>query len=301
MALQQVLRNNPDLDLCGSTLEDDTVQTVLCIPRFPHPYVSPSGHRPDTGTDLGVQFFLCGPVATLTDQCCRSMQDYYEEAKPLETKEWPGPEYTLTCPVCDHQHVPGATVFLTLEYMILQGGNRTIQKLWCHRCAVDFLDPCFSRTPPLEQDRISRPWQSEIQGDYWRLLWPVNGLIDLIMDAVARQRHLILGGRRFRDENGNNSVVPRSSILTRQKFCSKCHCDELADADGEVVKSMMQCSNCKAASYCSKACQKADWKDHKKSCARLKEIVIHAEKELKQQTKDVLRNKDLVRVRKGSY
>ncbi|KAJ5909946.1 MYND domain protein [Penicillium tannophilum] len=35
------------------------------------------------------------------------------------------------------------------------------------------------------------------------------------------------------------------------------------------IGSLKQCSKCKSARYCSRDCQKANWKQHKKDCARL--------------------------------
>jgi len=47
-----------------------------------------------------------------------------------------------------------------------------------------------------------------------------------------------------------------------------CHvCDDTADEapDGKLFT----CSKCKAVSYCSKECQKEDWKEHKRICGQL--------------------------------
>ena len=41
------------------------------------------------------------------------------------------------------------------------------------------------------------------------------------------------------------------------------NCNKVQDS-GEVT--LQRCSGCRAAYYCSKDCQKADWKNHKKTC-----------------------------------
>jgi splicing suppressor protein 51 len=46
------------------------------------------------------------------------------------------------------------------------------------------------------------------------------------------------------------------------RWCKKCECLET-----DYIK-MKQCSRCKSALYCSRECQKADWKGHKKICLK---------------------------------
>ncbi|KAF9113338.1 hypothetical protein BGX27_001788 [Mortierella sp. AM989] len=47
----------------------------------------------------------------------------------------------------------------------------------------------------------------------------------------------------------------------------KClRCSKTSTSDGSALK---RCSKCKVAAYCSKDCQKEDWKAHKKLCASL--------------------------------
>jgi hypothetical protein len=48
-----------------------------------------------------------------------------------------------------------------------------------------------------------------------------------------------------------------SSIDTNSKVCHYCN---------KTVEKLLKCSKCKRVKYCSKECQKAHWKDHKKDC-----------------------------------
>ena len=51
-------------------------------------------------------------------------------------------------------------------------------------------------------------------------------------------------------------------VIPKSAKCSNCKGRE---------QKMMACGQCKQAFYCSKECQKKDWKQHKKSCAPRKE------------------------------
>jgi hypothetical protein len=70
-------------------------------------------------------------------------------------------------------------------------------------------------------------------------------------------------------------------------YCSSC---------SKELEQVLQCSLCKNATYCSKECQKAHWKDHKPRCQllrRSKEVVPKREFRLLQQWRDLVRNKIL--------
>jgi len=50
---------------------------------------------------------------------------------------------------------------------------------------------------------------------------------------------------------------------TNLRICRYCNKLEMSE---EGQNALMQCSRCRMAYYCSRECQVADWKDHKKSC-----------------------------------
>jgi hypothetical protein len=87
----------------------------------------------------------------------------------------------------------------------------------------------------------------------------------LVVNFLQRTEHLEIGvyaqvgvvpgfpvARDTGDRDGE-------SLCTGCAFCRKIDCP-----------SVMKCSRCKSASYCSKECQKGDWKDHKAVCELLK-------------------------------
>ena len=55
----------------------------------------------------------------------------------------------------------------------------------------------------------------------------------------------------------------QSSAKEGLKICRKCNKVETSE---EFQNSLMQCSRCRMAYYCSKECQKDDWKSHKPFC-----------------------------------
>jgi hypothetical protein len=66
--------------------------------------------------------------------------------------------------------------------------------------------------------------------------------------------------------NNNDNSDNKSEFL---KMCH--HCDKVETLDGAKL---MKCQQCKAAYYCSKHCQVADWKTHKKMCNKLNNGVV---------------------------
>ncbi|KDE06515.1 hypothetical protein MVLG_03166 [Microbotryum lychnidis-dioicae p1A1 Lamole] len=56
------------------------------------------------------------------------------------------------------------------------------------------------------------------------------------------------------------SLLDNANLRLR---CSTCHVNEM---EMNVKQALLQCSGCRVVRYCSKACQKSDWKDHKPEC-----------------------------------
>jgi mitochondrial splicing suppressor protein 51 len=49
--------------------------------------------------------------------------------------------------------------------------------------------------------------------------------------------------------------------VPQQRICGGC-----GKTEAEAGKSLKKCAKCHASSYCSRECQKSDWKQHKKTC-----------------------------------
>ena len=71
--------------------------------------------------------------------------------------------------------------------------------------------------------------------------------------------------RKFLDSIPKDKVKftpPKNSGEKLKYLCMNCK----QGADKERGIKLSKCSVCKIVSYCSKECQKADWKNHKKAC-----------------------------------
>ena len=65
----------------------------------------------------------------------------------------------------------------------------------------------------------------------------------------------------------------RAAASITMGTCSWQSCPNAADrakkvAKGEFVEPLLTCAGCKLVMYCSRSCQRSDWKVHKKDCAR---------------------------------
>ncbi|SCZ97527.1 BZ3500_MvSof-1268-A1-R1_Chr4-3g07231 [Microbotryum saponariae] len=60
------------------------------------------------------------------------------------------------------------------------------------------------------------------------------------------------------------SLLDNANLRLR---CSTCHVNEM---EMNVKQALLQCSGCRVVRYCSKVCQKSDWKDHKPECDAMK-------------------------------
>ena len=85
--------------------------------------------------------------------------------------------------------------------------------------------------------------------------------------------------------NGVSSVIAEmeDEKIKAGRKCSECGKTESKLAGG--VEKLMACQRCRGVLYCSKACQRAAWKEHKKSCEEFIPFPAFS--------KDGLRNRDV--------
>ena len=65
------------------------------------------------------------------------------------------------------------------------------------------------------------------------------------------------------DTTSTTAEASNSTPETREKKCANCHTLETTDL------ALKPCNKCQTTLYCSRDCQKAGWKHHKKECPSL--------------------------------
>src|SRR4051812_5588564 len=98
-----------------------------------------------------------------------------------------------------------------------------------------------------------------------------------LMDGMRQQmqealKHYRNDGKpyRFRSRGLIETVNVKSGawVEDRTKFCQAPGCGLMAHELGD--DELKLCKACKEVAYCGKECQKADWKEHKKTCGKPK-------------------------------
>lgn len=82
-----------------------------------------------------------------------------------------------------------------------------------------------------------------------------------------------LGGERWLDKGKKTTTLRQDERMTKQ--CRTCGATD-------VQKTLFRCSRCQHIFYCSKECQKANWKAHKEQCTDVANSRVRVEK-LKQE------------------
>ena len=72
------------------------------------------------------------------------------------------------------------------------------------------------------------------------------------------------------DKNESKRLVRRGKALAH-RGCANLGCTQLKKRCDKPLGSLL-CGQCSTVKYCSKECQKADWKDHKLSCKELEKL-----------------------------
>ena len=80
---------------------------------------------------------------------------------------------------------------------------------------------------------------------------------DLEWDSVSLKKHFMTTFTWTTETTWDTTTTTEDATT----MCMKCKKTDL-------VNKMMMCGACKSVSYCSKECQKADWKHHKKQCKK---------------------------------
>jgi len=138
----------------------------------------------------------------------------------------------FTCPCCRNDEV-GTGLYFTEE--------RHVDVLRCE--TYTFLLGCAhpqGKMDPAVIELVHVPGE-----DWWNSLYAEEKHRDLIRRALSSiRRH-------------HQPAVTRMMQITRRR-CQWCG----------SLENLLQCTRCKRSAYCSKACQKKDWKTHRHQCSQ---------------------------------
>lgn len=98
---------------------------------------------------------------------------------------------------------------------------------------------------------------------YWNKM-----IKDLVIDVRNFKRNYnksnLIIGERITNSQKNKIISKKYRLFSTSKFCANIKCDKEKDDVSKI------CKKCKMVYYCSKHCQKIDWKNkHKKQCKQL--------------------------------
>eukprot|EP00747_Dinoflagellata_sp_TGD_P216488 gnl/TRDRNA2_/TRDRNA2_89032_c0_seq1.p1 gnl/TRDRNA2_/TRDRNA2_89032_c0~~gnl/TRDRNA2_/TRDRNA2_89032_c0_seq1.p1 ORF type:complete len:292 (+),score=20.44 gnl/TRDRNA2_/TRDRNA2_89032_c0_seq1:63-878(+) len=113
---------------------------------------------------------------------------------------------------------------------------------------------------------LARPFRLLPQETVSDLKWLIKSLKKGLGDPSQMQ--LVLDTRHLPDNwEFKNAKTPavHLTLMIKVRSCAVCGCQEQGH--------LMFCAGCKAAAYCSVACQTAHWQEHKLECQRISRTV----------------------------
>ncbi|GMI31453.1 hypothetical protein TeGR_g13185 [Tetraparma gracilis] len=213
----------------------------------------PSGSQV-IGFPIGNSYFIFMGECVVTAPDIWFFTVHYNEGNPLKKTglHWPDQRSVYQCPFCASLACPGETKIMISQFGLGEGacgmGVRMLARMYELGCGPD--DP-----------RLMEPVEGagELLQMYER-----TGMMNAASVRMARDMSTMLGGRQSKRMTSENGGMPTYKINGGQTSECGNGCGKTkAEADLKV------CSRCNLVKYCSRECQKAHWKTHKKTCNKI--------------------------------